>query len=487
MRPILGMVLEYGEFPEILRVADLLHARTGQSVVIQFVKPHYRRLAQDSAVVLAHGHAWMDAKGERHAAAAPAVVSGSEPVGSPSVAVPARPVRSAMREIAVDLINCVADLRRLRRRGRDMQRVILNVNPALLVVGQDSLAAELSFALQAAARARVPSLLVPFAMFNRKELVDYCSNQPELAVPASPLNRLAAWLFPRWVARDGAQPALRLRGSRVLAMELAGLCGGDPWTPCSEPVDAIACDSAVSVDSFARMGVPHDRLHVVGAPVHDVLAAMTRERREEWLREQGLDGSRPLLVCGWPVNMLAWLGARRSAFADYDTLAKFWAENLVAVQQRHGWNVLVCAHPKTLDSELSCVEAAGLSWLRGQTEAAVAACNLLTTLNGSSITAWAIACAKPVLLFDCFETGYDDFEGAPGCRLVTDKDAFIGQLNTLCADSAQRMALAAEQSRVARDWGLLDGHSADRLAALAMRLMDHDVAEVKDRAVRTAT
>jgi hypothetical protein len=141
------------------------------------------------------------------------------------------------------------------------------------------------------------------------------------------------------------------------------------------------------------------------------------------------------------------------------------------MRQRHGVDVLLTVHPKTLDTEMAAAVEQGLAYQRGETEEVVAHCDLFVTLNGSSITAWAIACGKPVLLFDCYDTGYTDFDQVPGCVMTTDESTFAGELARLCSDADARGSLARAQAGVAPQWGVLDGRSADRLATLATELM----------------
>jgi hypothetical protein len=264
---------------------------------------------------------------------------------------------------------------------------------------------------------------------------------------------------------------LRFHGARGLALECAGLVNGNPWHPFSALVTAVACDGRVSRENFIAMGVPPAQLHVVGAPVHDRLAAHLKQGRSEFAVRYGLAPERPIIVCGWPVNMFAWGGASRGCYSDYESVARAWALALSTMRDKHGVQILVSVHPKTLDGEFQAALAHGLQVVRGDSEALIAHCDVFTTLNGSSLTAWAIACGKPTLLFDCFATGYTEFDAVAGCRMVYREADFIAELDRLCADPAARRAMAEAQQKVAGDWGNLDGRANERLAALASALI----------------
>ena len=469
-RPVLVVIVEYGEFPEMLRLADVVSSRLGRPVKLFFAKRAYRDLPRDSAMAVARGHAWMDSSGHEHEIAAPAERATAEAPG----AEPVRRRPGTLRAWIGDVRGVVRDYRGFRRRYREIESVLWSVRPALVVVGQDLLGKELSFALIAARRLGIPTLIVPFAMFSIRELAEYALARTEHQIDGRPLNRLLAKRYPRWVRDHEGRRLVRLPGSRGLALEWAGLVDGDPWAPCSEPASALACESRIAQRGFVAMGIPAERMRITGSPVHDRLAAALGKAlkgREAFMARHGLDNAQPLVVCGWPANIFAWLGGRAIAYPDYESLAQAWARILARMKERHRVEVLVSVHPKTLASELQALRRHGLAFARGESEAAVACCDVFVTLNGSSITAWAIACSKPVLLFDCYRTGYRDFDGAPGCVRVEEEAAFQRELERLCAEPDRRRALASAQAAVAGDWAELDGRAEERLAALCAELI----------------
>ncbi len=503
--PLLFAVLEYGEFPEMLRVAEALHQRLGRPVVFWFVKASYRRLAQDSAAVVAQGFSWLDAAGrwsdQVASGLAPQASAGAAPslheplpklpraasrrgrlgrwlalAGLPVFVLSAvlRDTGSALRHTARDLANFTRDLRRFRARHRVADGVLASIRPALVVVGQDAPGSDLPFLLVAAGQRRIPRLMAPFAMFSLNETADYAHARPGHRVQASALNTLVAKIYPHWVLGWRGERLLRLPGWRALALEHVGLVHGLPWTPLSEPVEALTAESEVAAQTLVELGVDSDRISVVGSPVHDRLGAHLAQRsalKERLCQEHGLDPPRPLVVCGWPANLFPWLAGRVIAYRSYDEVAVVWAAALADVRDRHGVNVMVSVHPKTLSHEYQAACDRGLPCRVGGADELIAASDLFTTLNGSSITAWAIACAVPVLLFDCFDTRYEDFKWVQGCVQVQDEHGFVDELSWLCADADARADLALRQREVAGRWGILDGGASTRLADLARRLI----------------
>lgn len=503
--PLLFAVLEYGEFPEMLRVAEALHKQLGRPVAFWFVKASYRRLAQDSAAVVARGFTWLDTVGQSF----DKVASGFAPLASnntaPSITEPlpqlpqsvsrrgqlgrwlalislplfvlngiVRDARFVLRSSARDLANFTRDVRRFRARYQVADGVLESVRPALVVVGQDVPGTDLQFLLIAAGRQRIPRLMTAFAMFSLSEVADYARAKPDHWVQSSALNSLVAKIYPHWVLVWRGARLLRLPGWRALALEYVGLIEGLPWTPLSEPVEALTVESEAARQEMVELGVDHDRICVVGSPVHDRLFAHLAQKsvlKKRLCLEHGLDPSRPLVVCGWPANIFPWLAGRVIAYRSYDEVAAVWASALAEVRDRHEVNVMVSVHPKTFSHEYQAAYDSGLPCRVGGADELIAASDLFTTLNGSSITAWAIACAVPALLFDCFDTRYQSFDRVQGCVQVQDEQGFIQELSRLCADADARADLALSQRKVAGLWGVLDGGASSRLADLAGRLI----------------
>jgi len=502
-------VLEYGEFPEMLRGADVVRRALGCEVVVFFTKRVYTRLVEDTQAVIDHGHRWMDWRGEIHdAPAAPShsvrgmesteVSEGEEPVlfsrkpsrrGVLAVLIAAAApwtmlqkagagAVSGAKAAVADIVNLVADYRRFRARAQIMSDVLQHTAPKLVIVGQDPVGSDLAFLLHRARKHHIPTLILPFAMFNLKEIAEYAAQRSDHHARGA-LAHIVATLVPQWSVAYRGLRLLRLSAPRAAALELAGLVDGPPWLPCGSSGSVIACDSAVARDEFIRMGVDGEQPMVVGAPVHDRLFAILSEGaegRQRFLQAWQMREGRPLLVCGWPANIFPWLGGRPIAFPDYAAVARLWAEILAQMCAQHDINVLVSAHPKTSDDELEAARMAGLAVVRGETERMIAHCDLFTTLNGSSITAWAIACGKPVVLFDCFETGYREFLGLPGVEMTYSADAFREELALLCRDEPARRRLALAQQKVAPAWGVLDGKAEQRLGALMRALASADAA-----------
>lgn len=448
---ILLFVLEYGEFPEILRIANLIKLHTGYETYIQFAKTKYNRLVIDTKATIENGHKWLDSKGQLHSD-----IAKSNPEISKNKATSLQSLekkQSGLKFFLVEWINFMRDFIVFRKRYKRIYNQIELFAPSLVIVGQDALGKSLSFALKACQKQTIPTIISPFAMFNIEELEYYAMGQMKHQLSYSLMNRMVAFFFPIWLKEIDGKKFLREPGSRALALELSRLYNGNPWIPCSQRADIIVCESAVAKRKFESLGLPPSRLRIVQSPILNKLAAINKIQQNEWLKRNGLDINKKTLLCGWPANITSWLGERKGVFDTYENLTKYWADLLFEIQQTYDLNVIASIHPKTLDVEIEELKKRKLHYVNAESEYAVKSCDLFTTLNGSSITAWAIACAKPVILFDCYLTKYPEFYDVEGCEIYDEAEAFSNRLKQLCENENLLKDLANRQARVANDWG----------------------------------
>lgn len=504
-------VLEYGEFPELYRVACALKPVARGRIAFFFPRKSYRRLAEDSREIVSSGFCWLDSGGRVHdQPASPVVASvpvdgeGEHLVESAAPLLPPRAVGRTAWERATamllmplgltkfvakaaaqgfrmavrDAANFFRDLIRFGRISRSLDKVLSDIRPDLLVVGQDPPGTELAFLLQAAGRRSIPRLIAPFAMFSIREVAEHAWSRRDFHADSRPLNHIVSRCFPHWVIRWKELDILRLPGSRAMALELLELSRGLPWSALTEPAEMIAADSEIAAASMLCAGVAPDRIKITGSPVQDQLAEYLIRREEtrgRLVSELGIVGDRPLIVCGWPANIFPWLGGRAIHYPDYDSLAHLWAESLASIRERHGVDVVATVHPKTLPEEFARLRDFNIGFRIAGAAELIAASDVFTTLNGSSITAWAIACGKPVLLFDCFETRYTDFNDVPGCLNVATESQFHAGLDRLCSDRGYREGLARAQAAVSEKWGRLDGLAGARLRESVANLIEQNV------------
>jgi hypothetical protein len=289
-------------------------------------------------------------------------------------------------------------------------------------------------------------------------------NHPPLQVQASLQNRITARLFPEWTLRYKSQHFLRSPYAKIIAVEELGLSPPDPWLLNSGFADAIAVESAAMSEYYLAAGIPDNQLVETGSLADDMIVTVQAEvpkRRHSLLQEFGLQDDGPLLLCAPPPDQNTF-DRPGCEFRNFDDLVGFWSECLGSI---HGWNVIVRPHPKTSPDRLDALRQNNLNISYADTATLVPLCDLYVAAVSATIR-WAIACGKPVINFDVYQYGYQDYKGVEGVILANKRDEFRALLERITHDDEYRIALTDLQRKVSGRWGRLDGACGRRMLAL---------------------
>ena len=468
-RPLLFLVDEYAEFIELRRLA--LYARTccGWEVLFLFLRRSYRSLGEHTSQLVEDGFKWVDHGGTLHDRPHPRPNAG----GGETKDVPlesknkfgVRKEYGAIKATAVDVVNFLHDLRYYRTWSRRCRALVNRLRPGCVVAAQDFVGGAISLVLIAARRERIPSLIVPYAMFNLEEARNYSLSRPDRQLNR-PFNQLLLLGARRWIMSFGRIALCRLPASRALALEMLGLAPKLPWAPCDGAASVMALSSDAARDSMRGMGLAEDRLVVTGAMVHDRLHRVRKERdtRRVKLLERTAQSARgPLVLCAWPPVQTVHEIADRE-FRSYAELTAAWAATLNRLRER-GCAVVVKPHPKATSGELDAARSGGLAIADDDTADLLPLCDVFAT-TASSVTSWAIALGIPVADYDCYRFGYNDFAEEGGVLGSTSMATFSADLDCLVFDETYRAEVACQQQRRARYWGDIDGNAGTRLVAL---------------------
>lgn len=355
---------------------------------------------------------------------------------------------------------------RLYRQLRALGRVLTRVAPDIVILPLESLGHHSGLVAAAARRAGLPVVVVPYSVpVNVAELTEALIDKPDHKADRTPLGRRLARRAPEWIYTYRHTPLLRVPAVMAQAYREVGLAPARPWAAGGlRFANRIAVENDASLAQYLAEGFPPDRLTVTGTLVDDVLAtgkATAAERKSVICRELGLPSDRPIALAALPPDF-----THRAAcdFDSVDSYARFWFAALGALQR---YSVIVRPHPEFVVEELRQYEP---------TDALVRVCGLdtaelvpLADLYIACVSAtirWAIALGLPVVNYDMFRFGYDDFADAGGVLHVADRDEFVATLRRLDVDPAAAIELARAQASCAGRWGRLDGGAGARLLTL---------------------
>lgn len=337
----------------------------------------------------------------------------------------------------------------------------------LVIVAEDNVAGRSRALVEAATRAGIPVLLLPFTIPNRDEAARLVGHRRSYQA-RGPLARMFASLRPKWVYEATGGPLLRIPWPQAMVVELTGLAPKRPWFDNEGPA-TIALESRAMMAHYISLGFSERQLAVTGSLADETLEISTRERarRQAELRHRFGLSEKPLLLCALPPNQLAG-GITIGEFSSYPALLEAWAVALATVSKQFA--VVVRPHPRIAEPALEPVRRAGLAIAFDDTATLVPLCELYVASISATIR-WALACGIPVINYDVFQYRLDDYQDVPGILNVNDLASFKAALDRLARSPDVLAALKAQSATVAADWGWRDGGSAGRILALVDRLI----------------
>lgn len=333
-----------------------------------------------------------------------------------------------------------------------------------ILLCEDNIDLDTGVWISAARRRGIRCIIVPYTIANTVELIEaYVFSKP-LQIEASLINRVSAWLFPKWTMRHKGRRFLRATYAKIAAVELLGLTPPNPWLLNSGAADAIAVESVAMRDYYSEAGIPPTQLVTTGTLVDDAMAKVVADaanRRRILLEELGLPPERPVLLCAFPPDQGVF-DRPGCDFADFDDLISFWGECLGAVKR---WNVIVARHPKTRAGRLDALRKFGVTLTDRDTASLIPLCDLYVASVSATIR-WAVACGKPTVNYDAYRLDFQDYPGIEAVLWMNTREDFRKALAALTDDPAYFAQLQAAQRREAPRWGFHDGLSGNRLRAL---------------------
>ena len=471
-RHVLLIVNEEAHVGELLRVARLLLETAGGLQPVIFMEDRIEALGEPAAFV-AHGIEILTSK--------------KVAAGEGQASLPLR--RRARSRIATILSNRIFVRRipdRVRRRygllGPDdivligilhnvmlkraavADAVLTSRRWASIVICEDNVELDTGIWVAIARKYGIRSIIVPYTISNTAEFAESYVNHVPYQVQTNPQNGLIAGLFPAWVLDYKGRRFLRTSPAKIIAVERLGLAPPNPWLLNSGYADAIAVESEAMQDYYKAAGIPAGQLVTTGSMTDDIMtkvAAEAAQRRQALMDRLGLQAERPLLLCALPPDQNTY-DRPGCEFENFDDLIGSWGDCLAEVKD---WNVVVRPHPKTASERVELLRRKGLAVSYDDTASLVPLCDLYVASVSATIR-WAIACGKPVINYDVYRYGYEDYRGVKGVQLVNFRTEFREALCGITSNATRRAELAEFQSRDSGRWGLLDGSSGKRILAL---------------------
>lgn len=346
-----------------------------------------------------------------------------------------------------------------------VRRLLRELTAALVILPADNRYDQAVY-VRAAHEEKVPVAILPAFMAAAREWAEAMSHNPDYSLDKLP-NRVAGWLYPKWVHEHEGKRMIALPSSQLLARQWLGLTPPRPWTLHSGRADAIAMESAAMKRYCLSEGLPAERLILTGSVDHDMMYQRLTDLRvrAELVQRLRLEPDRRILLTALPPDQLYGAGRKMCDFQDYEELVRFWISSLCI----EGWHTIVTLHPSVKRDDWVHLERFGVTIADESTASLIPLCDLYVASISATIQ-WAIACGKPIINYDIYRFRYPDYLGVEGIVATEEKDVFLSAVQRVTSDSHYHRELAVLQQRRASEWGALDGHAGTRLLNLFDRL-----------------
>lgn len=358
------------------------------------------------------------------------------------------------------VLKFLRSLRNTFRIAREIRMVLAQNKPSLVIIAE-GMPIELHMLSKICYRKGIPTVIVPFTVTSASEQAVHIINNSNFNASNTLVKRLISALFPRWVFTCRGQKLLLLPIWDILALEFSGFAPSNPWITSDEDTSIIAVENEAMYRHYRDDNIPTKRMIITGALTDDVLAKSLKEveaSRGSLCQELDLPANRPLLLCALPPSQFP----RKCEFENYEDLIRFWMETLATLS---GWNVVVRPHPRLTNKEIESLKGFGVGITQRDTASLVPLCDLYVASVSATIR-WAIACGKPVVNYDVYRLGYNDYEEAKGVITITDQASFVSTLRRMITEPDYYAKVTAFQRECMTQWGKLDGKSGERMLQL---------------------
>ena len=317
----------------------------------------------------------------------------------------------------------------------------------------------------AAAARDVPYVIIPQTIPNPAEPAQFYFSSRDHAGDRLLASILLRFL-PDWGYVHRGRRLIRLPVVRILFLKLMRIAPPTPWILNSGKADAICVECEELRRIHLALGFHPSQLAVSGHPVDDTLHRIStdRVRRLKDLEAAlALPPGRPLVVVGFPPNQYASPDISPFESPDFKAMCETW--KCALDELRDHANVVIRPHPRLTPEDLRIFADAGYPVLDQPTETLVPLADLYIASISATIR-WALALGIPVINYDCYRYRYGDYEKALGVTTVETSEAFRATLRDFVQDPdfVRRLREGALKDR--RTWGLIDGRSVDRFAAV---------------------
>ena len=344
------------------------------------------------------------------------------------------------------------------------RRLLKRIQPDVVAVFSNrALNGDMSI-LEAAGRAKIPRVLLPYAEWGDEVSAWSRRREPAYSLDRGPgrwFRRLVGGLFPNHVLTFDGERLLFYPGAETLALGLIGFGRTEPWILGKSLIDRRTVMGEKGMEQLVALGVPRETIVITGQPSTDALfrgVQRAGEIRAALNDQYGLDPCKPLIVCAVPQN--AEHGLRTWAEHADDI------EALTNVLRDSGAEAVLSLHPKSDRHYYQCyAERSGCHIADATLAAILPAADVFLATYSSTVT-WAASLGIATSIMDFAKVSYNLYDDIPSIAKHTNINSFSLDVYRLCKDQKYRAEKAARAKMESERHRKINGQSCVKTLAL---------------------
>jgi hypothetical protein len=316
--------------------------------------------------------------------------------------------------------------------------------------------------IKAAHKENIKVVILPLFAANYKEAAEhnYYNRSLEVSEWNFQLFFKISWLK-KWLIHFKGRYMIRLPLYKIIIKELFKIAPENPWIINTGGADAMILESRAVKRLFVNAH-PYEnvKIEILGSVNLDIIYHSIKAKKQlinELIKNQKLDSSKRNALVAVPPDMHSSRGLK-SDFSSYTDLLEFW---LSCTKILSGYNIILSLHPSSTLEERYFFVDRGFNIIDKPTVMYIGLFDLYIASVSATIQ-WAIACGIPVINYDVYRYDYDDYKQLDAVLNTDCKQEFRNILKQL--NSYNKLEILKEkQSKIAGDWGILDGNSSLRI------------------------
>lgn len=344
---------------------------------------------------------------------------------------------------------------------RDLSELFSLSRPDLIVLPEFNWGYKHHLLSYAARQFNIPVVVMPYTMAGAQEWIVSFRGSKDCRVSGF-FRWLLSKSFPSWLADDGVGGKIILPQSWLISCLATDFHPALPWVTNSLDNAIYVVDNEFTRNFYTLEGVDTSSWLVVGSLEEDALKAVLHQ----------VDGVRssPFVLIGLPPDQFDSVDSSELEFSSYRELI-FYMVECVCSAAGQDMRVIVALHPRTQRADVSFLEALNVEITDFPLESIISSAYLYISVSSATIR-WAIASEVPVINFDVYHYGYDDYKGCLGVVEVRQTSDFELTLSAMLRGEKLYQECLSAQRVDSLNYFKADGFARERIINVFSSLLE---------------